>query len=204
MAVVGTANRHVLVYSLENTPTEFKQQESPLKYQHRCVAIFNDVKKKTPAGYAIGSIEGRVAIQYLNPQNPKDNFTFKCHRVNQPPGNVQDIYAVNDIAFHPVHGTLATVGSDGTFSFWDKDARTKLKSSETIDQPITKSAFSAGGQIFAYAVGYDWSKVNVNDRIGKSLTISKYLCFSFSLISLSGSRVLQPTEEELHLVAILL
>lgn len=159
MAVVGTANRHVIVYSLENTPTEFKQQESPLKYQHRCVAIFNDVKKKTPAGYAIGSIEGRVAIQYLNPQNPKDNFTFKCHRVNQPPGNVQDIYAVNDIAFHPVHGTLATVGSDGTFSFWDKDARTKLKSSETIDQPITKSAFSAGGQIFAYAVGYDWSKV---------------------------------------------
>lgn len=163
MAVVGTANRHVIVYSLENTPTEFKQQESPLKYQHRCVAIFNDVKKKTPAGYAIGSIEGRVAIQYLNPQNPKDNFTFKCHRVNQPPGNVQDIYAVNDIAFHPVHGTLATVGSDGTFSFWDKDARTKLKSSETIDQPITKSAFSAGGQIFAYAVGYDWSKVS--DRI---------------------------------------
>ena len=34
---------------------------------------------------------------------------------------------VNDIAFHPQHGTLATVGSDGKFSFWDKDARTKLK-----------------------------------------------------------------------------
>lgn len=163
MAVVGTANRHVLVYSLENQPSEFKTQESPLKYQHRSVAIFNDVKKKTPTGYAIGSIEGRVAIQYLNPVNPKDNFTFKCHRVNQSTGNIQDIYAVNDIAFHPVHGTLATVGSDGTFSFWDKDARTKLKSSETIDQPITKCAFSAGGQIFAYAVGYDWSKVNKHD-----------------------------------------
>lgn len=35
---------------------------------------------------------------------------------------------VNDIAFHPVHFCLlATVGSDGKFSFWDKDARTKLK-----------------------------------------------------------------------------
>ena len=34
---------------------------------------------------------------------------------------------MNDIAFHPTHGTLATVGSDGRFSFWDKDARTKLK-----------------------------------------------------------------------------
>lgn len=34
---------------------------------------------------------------------------------------------VNDIAFHPQHGTLATVGSDGRYYFWDKDARTKLK-----------------------------------------------------------------------------
>ena len=35
---------------------------------------------------------------------------------------------VNDIAFHPVHFcSLATVGSDGKFSFWDRDARTKLK-----------------------------------------------------------------------------
>lgn len=157
MAVVGTANRHVIIYSLENQPQEFKRHESPLKYQHRCVSIFNDMKKKSPAGYALGSIEGRVAIQYLNPVNPKDNFTFKCHRVNGT-ANFQDIYAVNDIAFHPIHGTLVTVGSDGTFSFWDKDARTKLKSSETLDQSITKCAFSAGGHIFAYAVGYDWSK----------------------------------------------
>ena len=37
-------------------------------------------------------------------------------------------FQVNDIAFHPVHFCLlATVGSDGKFSFWDKDARTKLK-----------------------------------------------------------------------------
>jgi mRNA export factor len=35
---------------------------------------------------------------------------------------------VNDIAFHPIHFCLlSTVGSDGKFSFWDKDARTKLK-----------------------------------------------------------------------------
>ena len=37
---------------------------------------------------------------------------------------LQDIYAVNDIAFHPIHGTLATVGSDGRFSFWDKVSQT--------------------------------------------------------------------------------
>lgn len=85
MAVVGTAGRQILIYSLENKPQEYKHQESPLKYQHRTVAIFSD-KKKQPVGYALGSIEGRVAIQYVAPINPKDNFTFKCHRSNGQPG----------------------------------------------------------------------------------------------------------------------
>lgn len=175
MAVVGTAGRHVLIYSLENKPTQYKQQESPLKYQHRTVSIFRD-KKKTPTGYALGSIEGRVAIQYVNPINPKDNFTFKCHRSNGSSG-YQDIYAVNDIAFHPIHGTLATVGSDGTFSFWDKDARTKLKSSEAMDQSITKCCFNANGQIFAYTVGYDWSKGHEYNNPQKKTYIFLRSCY---------------------------
>lgn len=45
-------------------------------------------------GFALGSVEGRVAIQYVNTSNPKDNFTFKCHRSNGAPGGYQDIYAV--------------------------------------------------------------------------------------------------------------
>uniref|UniRef100_A0A1A9USV5 Uncharacterized protein n=1 Tax=Glossina austeni TaxID=7395 RepID=A0A1A9USV5_GLOAU len=156
MAVVGTAGRVLIIYSLENSPTEFTRQESPLMYQHRAVSIFRG-KNKNPTGFALGSIEGCVAIQYMNPLNRKHNFTFKCCR-SSASAECQDIYAVNDIAFHPIHGTLATAGSDGIFSFWDKDARVKLMSSKTMDQSITKCCFSADGQIFAYAVGYDWSK----------------------------------------------
>uniref|UniRef100_A0A3P9LG25 Rae1 protein homolog n=1 Tax=Oryzias latipes TaxID=8090 RepID=A0A3P9LG25_ORYLA len=159
MAVVATAERGLIVYQLENQPSEFRRIDSPLKHQHRCVAIFKD-KQNKPTGFALGSIEGRVAIHYINPQNPaKDNFTFKCHRSNGTNTTTpQDIYAVNAIAFHPVHGTLATVGSDGRFSFWDKDARTKLKTSEQLDQPITACCFNNNGNIFAYASSYDWSK----------------------------------------------
>ena len=158
MAVVTTAQRGIIVYQLENTPSEFKRIDSPLKYQHRCVSIFKD-KKNAPAGFALGSVEGRVAIQYINPQNPRDNFTFKCHRSDvTTTSQIQEIYAVNDIAFHPQHGTLGTVGSDGKFSFWDKDARTKLKTSEQCQQSITCCCFNNTGDIFAYALGYDWSK----------------------------------------------
>uniref|UniRef100_A0A8C4Q7M3 mRNA export factor n=1 Tax=Eptatretus burgeri TaxID=7764 RepID=A0A8C4Q7M3_EPTBU len=157
MAVVATAERGLVIYQLENQPSEYKRIDSPLKHQHRCVTIFLD-KQSKPTGFALGSIEGRVAIQYIQPANPtKDNFTFKCHRSNGQTGP-QDIYAVNQIAFHPVHGTLATVGSDGRFSFWDKDARTKLKTSDVLDQPITACSFNHNGNIFAYSSSYDWSK----------------------------------------------
>jgi hypothetical protein len=59
------------------------------------VSIFQDKKTNLPTGFALGSIEGRVAIQYVNTTNPKDNFTFKCHRSNGTSNNVQDIYAVS-------------------------------------------------------------------------------------------------------------
>ncbi|KAJ8305595.1 hypothetical protein KUTeg_016140 [Tegillarca granosa] len=159
MAVVGTANRELLIYQLDNRPQEFSRIESPLKFQHRCVTIFTDKKTNAPTGFALGSIEGRVAIHYVNPTNPKDNFTFKCHRSNGVVNGMQDIFAVNDIAFHPEHGTLATVGSDSRFSFWDKDARTKIKTSEQFDQPLTSCDFNKPrGEVFAYATSYDWSK----------------------------------------------
>lgn len=116
---------------------------------------------------------------------------------------------MNAISFHPVHGTLATVGSDGRFSFWDKDARTKLKTSEQLDQPITACCFNHNGNIFAYASSYDWSKVGARICISqewlKTVGMHLVLVFSrfvilFSHISSSGPRVLQPPEKELHLL----
>lgn len=177
MAIVSGGNRFIKVYNLDNQPQEMKTIESPLKYQHRCVSIFLD-KNKNPTGFALGSIEGRVAIQYVETANPKDNFTFKCHR-SQPShsSTPQDIFAVNDIAFHPVYMTLATVGSDGRFSFWDKDARTKLKTPDLSgDQPISCCAIDARGKIFAYALSYDWHKGHEFNNPNKKNSIHLFDC----------------------------
>ena len=46
------------------------------------------------------------------------NFVFKCHR----DGN--NVHSVNSIDFHH-YGTFCTAGSDGTFCWWDKEARYK-------------------------------------------------------------------------------
>ena len=49
--------------------TTVQNVENPLKYQHRCISIFKE-KQGQPLGFAVGSIEGRVAIQHINAATP--------------------------------------------------------------------------------------------------------------------------------------
>lgn len=95
-------------------------------------------------------------IQDANPL-PSSNFSFKCHR-DPAQNNVTQVYSVNAISFHPVHGTFSTAGSDGTFHFWDGVAKHRLKGYPTTGGAISATAFNRNGNIFAYAVSYDWSK----------------------------------------------
>ncbi|KAI3956728.1 hypothetical protein MKW92_048379 [Papaver armeniacum] len=95
-----------------------------LIYQTKCVSVFPDQQ---------------VGVHHLDEALKKElpsNATEWGRR-----------YSVNSINFHPVHRTLATAGSDGVFSFWDKD-----------------SAFNDDGSIYAYAVCYDWSKGAENHK----------------------------------------
>jgi len=147
LMVVGTAERHLLIYDLRRSSTVFRQFLSPLKLQSRCISSFPD-----KSGFALGSIEGRVAITHVEQKDSKKNFAFKCHRHNN------EVYAVNAISFHQRYGTFATCGSDGGYVFWDKDSRQRLKLFNRANQSITTSTFNRDGTIFAYALGYDWSK----------------------------------------------
>lgn len=151
LMVVATASpdgssQPVVVINLAQ-PNQIQQvMNSPLKRQTRCITCFND-----KSGYALASIEGRVGVCYVDPaRHARDTFSFKCHR------NGTDIYPVNDIHVNPKWGTFATVGADGGFNFWDKDSKQRLKQSAPTGIPFTAGNFNTPGDIFAYAVGYDW------------------------------------------------
>jgi mRNA export factor len=104
-------------------------------------------------GFAVGSIEGRVGIQYVLEKDASRNFAFKCHRDTS-----NDIFSVNALAFHGPYGTFATCGSDGTYVYWDKDSKQRLKLFNKLPNAITCAQFNTAGTMFAYGVGYDWSK----------------------------------------------
>ncbi|PVU98481.1 hypothetical protein BB559_001553 [Furculomyces boomerangus] len=148
LMVVGTADRHIWVFDLNNPTVPFKKTISPLKYQTRAVSCFT-----TKDGFSVGSIEGRVGIQYIQDRDSAKNFSFKCHR-----DSTGNIYAINSISHHPIFGTFCTGGSDGSIVIWDKDARSKLKNIPNAGAPIVSTCFNRNGQILAYAAGYDWSK----------------------------------------------
>lgn len=165
LLVVGCADRHVSIIDLERPDVIYKPLMSILKYQTRSVACYPQGN-----GYAIASIEARCAIQYIDDaEQQKSGFSFRCHRKlpNGAPANSTrttllnsetHLYAVNSISFHPIYGTFSTAGSDGTFCFWDKDAKQRLKNFPNVGACITATAFNRNGSIFAYARGYDWSQ----------------------------------------------
>lgn len=179
LMVIGTADRYINIVNLSEPTKFYKTLQSPLKWQTRVVSCFPDA-----TGFAIGSIEGRCAIQHVEEKDSRygdsaftmlssktfedrananlqrsSNFSFKCHR-EQPPNqrDVSNVYSVNAISYHPVHGTFSTAGSDGTFHYWDGQAKHRLKGYPSVGGTISATAFNRNGNIFAYSVSYDWSK----------------------------------------------
>lgn len=76
--VVGTSGRKIFVWDVRNMGHVNQRRESSLKYQTRCIRVFPNKQ-----GYVLSSIEGRVAVEYLdsNPEVQKKKYAFKCHRI---------------------------------------------------------------------------------------------------------------------------
>ncbi|MEE6486534.1 hypothetical protein FKM82_014629 [Ascaphus truei] len=111
--IVGTAGRRVLVWDLRNMGYVQQRRESSLKYQTRCIRAFPNKQ-----GYVLSSIEGRVAVEYLDPslEVQKKKYAFKCHRLKE--NNIEHIYPVNAVSFHSVHNTFATGQSFVRYCLW--------------------------------------------------------------------------------------
>eukprot|EP00045_Choanoeca_perplexa_P002833 m.26926 g.26926 ORF g.26926 m.26926 type:complete len:265 (+) comp11729_c0_seq1:400-1194(+) len=145
--VVCTASKHFWVWDTRNMAEPFQRREAGLKYQTRCVAAM-----PSKQGVVMGSIEGRVALEYIHTGEGKKNFAFKCHR--QKDGDKEVIYPVNAVAFHPGFGTFATGGSDGTISTWDGNQKKRLYQFQAYETSIASLAFNSSGTKLAIAASY--------------------------------------------------
>ncbi|TTC29621.1 Mitotic checkpoint protein BUB3 [Bagarius yarrelli] len=147
--IVGTAGRRVLVWDLRNMGYVQQRRESSLKYQTRCIRAFPNKQ-----GYVLSSIEGRVAVEYLDPslEVQKKKYAFKCHRLKE--NGIEQVYPVNAISFHSIHNTFATGGSDGFVNIWDPFNKKRLCQFHRYPTSIASLAFSGDGSLLAIASSY--------------------------------------------------
>lgn len=147
--IVGTAGRHVLVWDMKNMGSVLQSRESSLKYQTRCIRAFPD-----NSGYVLSSIEGRVAVEFLDPspETQKRKYAFKCHRIKED--NSELVFPVNAISFHRGFGTFATGGSDAFVNIWDGGNKKRLVQYHRFPTGVTSLCFSEDGKALAIACSY--------------------------------------------------
>jgi len=99
------------------------------------------------------SIEGRIAYDWINPAQQSQNYAFRAHRIENPTTKVSTVYPVNTLAFHPIHGTFASGGGDGSIAIWDPTARKRVKYyAPEFCGSIASIGFSGDGRWMGLAV----------------------------------------------------
>ena len=152
--VVGCAKRKVAIFDVRKLDQVVQVSSSTLKHQTRVLRCMPNA-----AGYALGTVEGRIAIEYIDmEEHNRSTYSFKCHRIKDKARGTEDVYPVNAIAFHPVHGTFATGGCDGHVYTWDGNAKKRLAHFTRYPTSVASLDFSADGSLLAIAASYTFEK----------------------------------------------
>jgi len=151
--VVGTAGRQVAIYDLRKMEEPLQKKESSLKYQTRCIRCFPNGE-----GYALGSVEGRIAMEYFDPspEMQAKKYAFKCHRVSR--SGIDTVYPVNCIAFNGIYGTFASGGCDGIVNIWDGENKKRLFQFPKYPTSISSLSFSEDATLLAVASSYTFEE----------------------------------------------
>lgn len=133
-------------------------------------------------------MEGRIAVEYFDPSSEAQDkkYAFKCHR--QTINDVDHVWPVNALAFHPVwvwqasftllegwsshrYNTFASAGSDGTVSIWDHKLKKRLRQYPKYQAPVPSVAFNCDGTRLAVGVSYNWDEGDEGAKTAERPTV---------------------------------
>ena len=132
--VLGMSNRLNYIYDLRKLDEPLQRRDSSLKFMTRAIKLIptgdgflRNTRRALILAFVSSSIEGRIAYDWIDPTRQAQNYAFRAHRIENPATKVNTVYPVNTLAFHPVHGTFASGGGDGSIAIWDPTARKRVK-----------------------------------------------------------------------------
>jgi len=167
--VVATSTRQVEVYDIRTLGPGVapeQKRDSPLKHQTRCLRCF-----PSGAGFAISSIEGRVAMEYFDQAEEVQarKYAFKCHRKAE--GGKDVIYPVNAIAFNATYGTFVTGGCDGVVNFWDGEHKKRLQQVAGYRTSVAALAFNHDASLLAVAASYTYERGEPAEKVADAIHV---------------------------------
>ncbi|KAH8103147.1 WD40 repeat-like protein [Cristinia sonorae] len=157
--VVAMASRLFNIYDIRKMDVAAQTRESSLKFMTRALACMVDGQ-----GFATASVEGRIAVEYFDPspEVQEKRYAFKCHR--QTIDDVDHVWPVNALAFHPIYNTFASAGSDGTVSIWDHKLKKRLRLYNKYHSAVPSIHFNCDGTKLAVGVSYNWDDGDAGNK----------------------------------------
>ncbi|XP_048226495.1 mitotic checkpoint protein BUB3.3 isoform X3 [Ricinus communis] len=121
--------------------------------------IATSVEYSDQTRYAVGSVDGRVALEFLDPSNSNEGYTFRCHPKSRD-GRTH-LVSINDIVFNPlVCGTFVTGDNDGYIITWHNESKRRLCEFSRYPNSVASLSFNHLGELLAIASSYTYQEAN--------------------------------------------
>ncbi|KAI5678958.1 hypothetical protein M9H77_09908 [Catharanthus roseus] len=156
MIAVGTSVQTHDLRILRSVQTK----ESFMDVRIKCLSPIID-----SAGFAVGSFDGRVALEYFSQSNSGNRgYAFRCH----PRGKEgrQHLVTVNDIIFNPaISGIFVTGDNEGYATAWDARSKKRLFELPRCSNSIVSLSYNHNGSLLAVASSYSYQDANARDEM---------------------------------------
>ncbi|XP_048134992.1 mitotic checkpoint protein BUB3.3-like [Rhodamnia argentea] len=152
MVAIGNS---ACVYDLRNLKRSLQLKESPVDARIRCISSSVFFK-----GFAVGSVDGRVAVEISSSSNSNDSsYTFRCHPKAKNGRN--HLVSVNDIVFNPLGlGSFVTGDDEGYVALWDARNKRRLFELPRFGNSVASLSYSHGARLLAVASSYTYQEAN--------------------------------------------
>ncbi|XP_028786504.1 mitotic checkpoint protein BUB3.3-like [Neltuma alba] len=149
---IGTS---VHIYDLRYFDKPVASSEPHKGTQIRCVSSIPYTR-----GFAVGSVDGRVALQISDSSSSNDiEFIFRCNPKSMD--GRHHLASVNDIIFSPlVQGAFATGDNEGYVILWDASSRKRLIELPKYPNSVASLSYNHVGQLLAVASSYTYQEAN--------------------------------------------
>ncbi|KAG5603511.1 hypothetical protein H5410_025003 [Solanum commersonii] len=132
----------------------FKRSVHTKGVKVKCIRpIFN------PKGFVVGSIDGRVLLEYICKSSSHEGYAFRCHP--KVKDGRRHVVTVNDIAFNPsIIDSFVTGDNDGYATLWDARGRKRIFEMSRYPNSVVSLSYSHDGLLLAVASSYSYQEAN--------------------------------------------